>query len=93
VANGARTHDTQIHNLVLCQLSYGHHRVTPFGAQESLPATKSTAAGEDPAPGHPAWRAALSFWLRAARALTSAARRRSSTSGSVIFFRSWRGRG
>lgn len=25
VANGARTHDPQIHNLVLCQLSYGHH--------------------------------------------------------------------
>lgn len=24
VANGARTHDPQIHNLVLCQLSYGH---------------------------------------------------------------------
>lgn len=28
VANGARTHDPQIHNLVLCQLSYGH-RETP----------------------------------------------------------------
>ena len=25
VANGIRTRDTQIHNLVLCQLSYSHH--------------------------------------------------------------------
>lgn len=25
MANGIRTRDTQIHNLVLCQLSYSHH--------------------------------------------------------------------
>jgi hypothetical protein len=36
VANGARTHDPQIHNLVLCLLSYSHH--AHRWRQPSLPA-------------------------------------------------------
>ena len=31
VATGARTRDTQIHNLVLCLLSYSHHGAAERG--------------------------------------------------------------